>query len=266
MFSTPLTCCSIGAATVSATTWALAPGYWQVTLTVGGAIGGYIAIGSDQSEIAAGERDRDRQDRGEDRSVDEEARKHGRGSRSGGSGRRDRFGQRRELGSLPCVRAVGGRGSGRTGRPVRPSSERPPACGGTRRRPLAMGRFDGRLGGVGLVDGIRPWARRGAVLGVLASAVRLSPACADRSWPGGLALRVRAAGFLASALPAVAESGIFSALTSISRCGAAASRSTTTRVARLDPLLDLAVSVAQHARASPTSRTMATYMGSSLSF
>src|SRR6516165_10581040 len=52
MFSTPLTCCSIGAATVSATTWALAPGYWQVTTTVGGAIGGYIAIGSDQSAIA----------------------------------------------------------------------------------------------------------------------------------------------------------------------------------------------------------------------
>ncbi len=26
MFSTPLTCCSIGAATVSATTWAFAPG------------------------------------------------------------------------------------------------------------------------------------------------------------------------------------------------------------------------------------------------
>ena len=26
IFSTPLTCCSIGAATVSATTWALAPG------------------------------------------------------------------------------------------------------------------------------------------------------------------------------------------------------------------------------------------------
>src|SRR5204862_366819 len=45
MFSTPLTCCSIGAATVSATTWALAPGYWQVTMTVGGAIGGYIAMG-----------------------------------------------------------------------------------------------------------------------------------------------------------------------------------------------------------------------------
>src|SRR5215469_17577627 len=49
MFSTPLTCCSMGAATVSATTWALAPGYWQITLTVGGAIGGYIAMGSDHS-------------------------------------------------------------------------------------------------------------------------------------------------------------------------------------------------------------------------
>ena len=50
MSSTPLTCCSIGAATVSATTWALAPGYWQVTLTVGGDTGGYIAIGSALSE------------------------------------------------------------------------------------------------------------------------------------------------------------------------------------------------------------------------
>src|ERR1700677_4496392 len=36
MFSTPLTCCSIGAATVSATTWALAPGYVQSTDTLGG--------------------------------------------------------------------------------------------------------------------------------------------------------------------------------------------------------------------------------------
>src|SRR5437762_9093499 len=52
MFSTPLTCCSIGAATVSETTWALAPGYWQVTITVGGAIGGYIAMGSAHSAIA----------------------------------------------------------------------------------------------------------------------------------------------------------------------------------------------------------------------
>ncbi len=30
---------------VSATTWALAPGYWQVTDTVGGAIRGNMAIG-----------------------------------------------------------------------------------------------------------------------------------------------------------------------------------------------------------------------------
>jgi hypothetical protein len=36
MRSTPLTCCSIGAATVSATTWALAPGYVQSTWIVGG--------------------------------------------------------------------------------------------------------------------------------------------------------------------------------------------------------------------------------------
>src|SRR6516164_1955937 len=49
MFSTPLTCCSMGAATVSATTWALAPGYWQVTDTAGGAIWGNMAIGSAKS-------------------------------------------------------------------------------------------------------------------------------------------------------------------------------------------------------------------------
>src|SRR5262245_45787129 len=52
MFSTPLTCCSIGWATVSETTWALAPGYWQFTITVGGAIWGYIAIGKAQSAMA----------------------------------------------------------------------------------------------------------------------------------------------------------------------------------------------------------------------
>src|SRR5207248_11271267 len=46
MLSTPLTCCSIGAATVSATTWALAPGYDAETSTVGGAISGYCANGS----------------------------------------------------------------------------------------------------------------------------------------------------------------------------------------------------------------------------
>src|SRR6185437_6164217 len=36
IFSTPLTCCSMGAATDSATSLALAPGYMQVTETVGG--------------------------------------------------------------------------------------------------------------------------------------------------------------------------------------------------------------------------------------
>src|SRR4051794_35324754 len=45
MFSTPLTCCSMGAATVSATTWALAPGYDADTSTVGGAMSGYCATG-----------------------------------------------------------------------------------------------------------------------------------------------------------------------------------------------------------------------------
>src|SRR3954447_20371142 len=45
MPSTPLTCCSIGAATVSETTWALAPGYLQLTVTEGGAIWGYWASG-----------------------------------------------------------------------------------------------------------------------------------------------------------------------------------------------------------------------------
>src|SRR6266436_1744531 len=52
MPSTPLTCCSIGAATVSATTWALAPGYWIVTATAGGVIGGYCAMGRANSAIS----------------------------------------------------------------------------------------------------------------------------------------------------------------------------------------------------------------------
>src|ERR1700747_948214 len=45
MFSTPLTCCSIGVTTVDATTSALAPGYWPETLMIGGAISGYCATG-----------------------------------------------------------------------------------------------------------------------------------------------------------------------------------------------------------------------------
>src|SRR5947209_5906068 len=46
MPSTPLTCCSIGAATDSATSLALAPGYMQVTDTVGGVMDGNWARGS----------------------------------------------------------------------------------------------------------------------------------------------------------------------------------------------------------------------------
>src|ERR1700733_7073405 len=52
MFSTPLICCSIGAATVSATTWALAPAYWQVTWIVGGVISGYWVNGKLTSDIS----------------------------------------------------------------------------------------------------------------------------------------------------------------------------------------------------------------------
>src|SRR5215218_3169547 len=52
MPSTPLTCCSMGAATVSATTWALAPGYDADTSTVGGVISGYCATGKFISAMA----------------------------------------------------------------------------------------------------------------------------------------------------------------------------------------------------------------------
>src|SRR3954469_639034 len=45
MPSTPLTCSSIGAATVSRTVSAFAPGYTAVTTTVGGVTSGYWAIG-----------------------------------------------------------------------------------------------------------------------------------------------------------------------------------------------------------------------------
>ena len=46
MPSTPLTCCSMGDATVSATVCALAPGYMAFTTTVGGVISGYCSMGS----------------------------------------------------------------------------------------------------------------------------------------------------------------------------------------------------------------------------
>ena len=45
MPSTPLTCCSIGSATVSITARALAPGYRAVTETVGGTTSGYCDTG-----------------------------------------------------------------------------------------------------------------------------------------------------------------------------------------------------------------------------
>src|SRR3954462_314665 len=45
MSSTPLTCCSMGAATVSATVRALAPGDWVVTTIWGGTTSGYCATG-----------------------------------------------------------------------------------------------------------------------------------------------------------------------------------------------------------------------------
>ena len=52
MFSTPKICCSIGAATVSETTEALAPGYTHETWTVGGVISGYCAMGSCQTNTS----------------------------------------------------------------------------------------------------------------------------------------------------------------------------------------------------------------------
>ena len=72
----PLTCCSIGAATVSATTWALAPGYWIDTCTPGGVICGYCAIGKVKSAIATRQGNGDGQHGREDRPIDEEAREH----------------------------------------------------------------------------------------------------------------------------------------------------------------------------------------------
>ena len=48
MFSTPLTSCSIGVATVSAMTSGGAPGYEARTMIVGGTTSGYWATGSDR--------------------------------------------------------------------------------------------------------------------------------------------------------------------------------------------------------------------------
>ncbi|MNS84688.1 hypothetical protein D3C72_1185230 [compost metagenome] len=52
MSSTPLIFCSKGAATVSEITEAEAPGYFVVTLTCGGTIGGYCSIGKAKIEAS----------------------------------------------------------------------------------------------------------------------------------------------------------------------------------------------------------------------
>src|SRR5262245_42365349 len=49
MPSTPLTCCSIGSATVSTSVFEFAPGQFAETCTVGGVIGGYCETGSTPS-------------------------------------------------------------------------------------------------------------------------------------------------------------------------------------------------------------------------
>ena len=74
MFSTPTTCCSIGAATVSAITLAFAPGYLAVTWTVGGEISGYSAIGSNAAAMTPKQDDHQRDDPCQHRPVDEETR------------------------------------------------------------------------------------------------------------------------------------------------------------------------------------------------
>src|SRR5690606_19783250 len=52
MFSTPLIDSSSGAATVSASTLGLAPGYWARTTTEGGTTSGYSEMGSLKTAIA----------------------------------------------------------------------------------------------------------------------------------------------------------------------------------------------------------------------
>src|ERR1700738_5407798 len=49
---TPLICCSSGVVTVSATTWALAPGYAALTTTWGGVMSGNCETGSRKYQMA----------------------------------------------------------------------------------------------------------------------------------------------------------------------------------------------------------------------
>ena len=76
MFSMPVIAFSSGAATVCSSTSADAPGYTAGTVTTGGAISGYCAIGSVRIAARPGEHDEERDDRREDRTVDEEAGEH----------------------------------------------------------------------------------------------------------------------------------------------------------------------------------------------
>ena len=75
MPSTPLICCSNGAATVSATTSADAPGYLALTTTVGGAISGYSEIGRVEIGNGPDNRNDQRDNGGENGSVDKKVRK-----------------------------------------------------------------------------------------------------------------------------------------------------------------------------------------------
>ena len=85
MLSAPLTCCSIGAATLFAThISAWRPDRWRDTVICGGVMSGYCAIGRPEHRDRAAERDDDRDDRREDRPVDAEVGDvHGGGAVSG---------------------------------------------------------------------------------------------------------------------------------------------------------------------------------------
>ena len=74
----PLICCSSGAATLSAISSAVAPGYTAFTDTVGGAICGYWSTGSVRYGDQADQRDDHRHGGREDGPLDEEVRQaHG---------------------------------------------------------------------------------------------------------------------------------------------------------------------------------------------
>ncbi len=72
-----MSCASIGAATWLAMTSAVAPGIARADRsTCGGASSGYCSIGDDAHRDRAGQHEQDRDDRRQDRPVDEEVREH----------------------------------------------------------------------------------------------------------------------------------------------------------------------------------------------